>query len=156
MPTLTITPYHPKYNADFERLNRDWLEAYFEVEPIDEAYFNNPQGMILDKGGKIWFIQDGDNIVGTAAWIPHTADTVELIKMGVAPNQQGKGIGKHLLTHVIDDVKAHGYKHIWLLSNQKLTAAMKLYEKSGFNVVPLTQADQERYGRADISMTLTL
>lgn len=154
--TLTLVSYSPEFKVDFERLNRLWLEADFWVEPVDEAIFHDPEGMIINKGGQIWVMADGNKGVGVAAWKPINETTVELMKMGVDPAYKGQGIGKQLMEHIIADVKHAGFEKLWLLSNQRLTAAMGLYQRFGFKTLPLTKEDQALYQRADISMALAL
>lgn len=35
----------------FGQLNREWLEKFFRVEPIDEEMLSDPQSTIIDPGG---------------------------------------------------------------------------------------------------------
>lgn len=50
----------------------------------------------------------------------------------VHPDHQGKGLGKKIMKHVVDEAKKKGVKHIDLTSNPKRTAANKLYQKLNF------------------------
>ena len=55
MQAINIVAFDDKWAADFKRLNKTWLETYFEVEPIDEEMLSHPQTYYLDKGGYIFF-----------------------------------------------------------------------------------------------------
>ena len=39
---LTIHEYKPEYQPWFEKFNRDWIEKYFWMEPIDTAVLQHP------------------------------------------------------------------------------------------------------------------
>ena len=51
---ITIAPYRAEFKASFERLNRRWIEASFEVEDRDQAVFDDPVAKILTPGGTIF------------------------------------------------------------------------------------------------------
>ncbi len=72
--------------------------------------------------------------------------------MGVSPKAQGKGIGKLLAQHIIDQAKQLGAKKIFLESNRKLSPAISLYKKLGFKEIPNISSP---YARSDIQMELT-
>jgi len=38
---IEIIPFENQYASDFKRLNLEWLEKYFDVEPLDVEYFRN-------------------------------------------------------------------------------------------------------------------
>jgi hypothetical protein len=48
---LEIVDYTKAYGDAFARLNCEWLEAYFRVEPIDREVLFDPQTAIIDHGG---------------------------------------------------------------------------------------------------------
>jgi hypothetical protein len=61
-----------EFKDAFFELNAEWLEAYFLIEPYDLKVLRNPQEMILDEGGEIYFgtaIDDGA-VVATFALTP--------------------------------------------------------------------------------------
>ena len=55
--------------------------------------------------------------------------------LGVAPNQQGKGIGSKLLLFLIDEYVAKNQQTLGLLVDEDNPAAKKLYLKLGFKTV---------------------
>ena len=67
MQTVEIIDYTPQYKEDFKRLNVEWISAYFTLEPYELGMLNDPEGSILDKGGKVFFAKKGDAIIGTCA-----------------------------------------------------------------------------------------
>jgi putative acetyltransferase len=52
--------------ADFARLNIEWLERGFTVEPHDREVLGDPEAHILAPGGRILFAVDqADKALGT-------------------------------------------------------------------------------------------
>lgn len=62
-------------------------------------------------------------------------DEVTLMDIVVCEEQQGKGLGKMLLQHLVDHCNQHGIQQIWLEVRQSNTAAINLYDNAGFVLV---------------------
>jgi GNAT superfamily N-acetyltransferase len=103
----------------------------------------------LAKGGTILFAKIGNEIVGTVGLIPKDESTCEMIKMGVDPSAQGKGVGLALGKAILEKAGKKGFTKMALYSNTKLKAALHLYKKLGFHEVI---AECGVYGRCDIKM----
>ncbi|WP_290792028.1 GNAT family N-acetyltransferase [Flavihumibacter sp. UBA7668] len=147
---ITIEPYQEKWAADFKRLNTAWLEAFFEVEPIDEQMLSNPQAYYLDKGGFIYFaVKNMEQVLGCYALIKGAPGCFELSKMAVDSSFQGNQLGHLLVQHAIDTAKGKGAGTLQLYSHSKLGAALHLYKKFGFVQIPVGDSV---YKRSDIKM----
>ncbi|WP_236559773.1 ribosomal protein S18-alanine N-acetyltransferase [Colwellia sp. 20A7] len=59
-------------------------------------------------------------------------DEATLMDICVDPTEQGKGFGKKLLHHFIDQAKAKGAVKIWLEVRAKNISAQMLYMNAGF------------------------
>ena len=145
-----VHTYRPEWRTDFERLNRDWIETWFTLEDADRETFRDPVGKILDPGGQIFFILDGDRVFGTCAVVRHGAEVHEIAKMAVEPSARGRGYGDLLMEAAVAFSRRTGARRVVIVSNTRLAPAIRLYEKHGFVRVPL-DADQ-RYARADIQL----
>lgn len=152
--SLTLLPWSAARAVHFKRLNLEWIEAYFKVEPSDRKVLDNPQREIIDKGGHIYFAKMGKDIVGTFALMPKGRGEFELAKMAVSQTLRGAGIGKTMMQHAIEEAKKLGAAKLSLESNTVLDAAMKLYKSVGFKKVSLGDASQ--YERCNIKMVLEL
>ena len=64
MEKIIIIEFEEKYHDDLKRLSYEWLERYLLLEPEDIRILNNPKEVILDKGGYIFFVKYGEEIVG--------------------------------------------------------------------------------------------
>lgn len=154
MNTIAIIDYQPELQPHFERINKAWVEQFFSLEPFDIAQLENPQENILDKGGQIIFAKEKDQVLGTVALIPSKEpDTFEMIKMGVAPEGQGKGIGYSLGKAILEKAKSLGAKKVVLFSSSKLESALHLYKKLGFQEVAMGCG---QYGRCNVKMEISL
>ena len=150
--TIRILDYDPRWRDDFARLNIDWLERFFVVEPIDREVLSDPERHILADGGRVLFaIDTDDRAVGTVA-LKHEGEGVyELTKMAVDPAQQGRGIGRRLLQRAIEMYRQCDGRELFLESSSKLDTALRLYESAGFRHRP-AQRPGSHYARADVYM----
>ena len=151
-PEAKLVDYQAAYAADFERLNREWLEEYFHVEARDREHFADPQGSIIDTGGAIVFVQEGERRVGTCAVIREGDGVYTLAKMAVQSDCRGKGYGRWLVTAAIAFARARGATGMVLLSDEKLRDALRLYEGMGFVRQPFPGGTG--YARGDVYMEL--
>ncbi len=155
MSEVEIIDYTPQYQADFKRLNLEWIEQFFKTEETDLKMLNDPQGYILDNGGFIYVALYDKKPVGVIALIKMENEEFdfELAKMGVSPAAQGKGIGWLLGQKVIEKAKAEGARNLYLESNTILKPAVNLYRKMGFRKVA---GHYTPYERCNIQMVLDL
>lgn len=147
--TVTIIPFSDELKDAIKTLNEEWLLRYFKLEPRDIAVLSNPRKFILDQGGKIFYAQYNNAVVGTVSLIKVSNTDYELSKMAVTDGVQGLGIGKKMIDHCIEEAQAMQLKKLILYSNTKLETAIHLYKKYGFVEVPL---ENNIYERSDIKM----
>lgn len=151
-PVLEIINYKAEHQPWFESLNREWIEKFFWMEPLDEKVLGNPEQHILNKGGAILMASVNKEIAGTVALKFVTLGVYEFTKMAVAQKFQGKKIGEALAKAAIAKAKELGAHTIILYSNTVLQSAVALYQKLGFREVPLDGP----YKRSNIKMELAL
>lgn len=153
MNQVEILPYSPAYNSAFKTINQAWVESLFSLEPFDIAQFERPEETIVKTGGTIIFAKLGEEVVGTVALYKSGEHTFEMIKMGVDPKAQGRGVGLLLGQSIIAKARELGGKKLILYSNSKLKAALHIYEKLGFkSVIP----ESGKYCRCDVKMEMDL
>lgn len=153
MNAIQIIPFRPALQPHFEAINKAWINAHFTLEPIDIEVLEKPQENILDKGGAVIFALLDDKVVGTVALKKHAEGVFEMTKMGVVPEAQGKKIGWALAEAILKEAKSMGGNKVVLYSSRKLTPAIAMYRKLGFQeVVP----EAGTYARCDIKMEILL
>ena len=154
MNQIEIIDYQPELQPHFERINKAWVEQYFSLEPFDIAQLEDPEGNIIQKGGHIIFAKEDREILGTVAIIPSTEPhTFELIKMGVAQEGQGRGVGFQLGKAILEKAKSLGAQRVVLFSSSKLGPALQLYKKLGFQDLDMGCG---QYGRCNVKMGIAL
>ena len=69
MSEIKFRKYSSEDATIFKSLNIEWLENYFDVEPIDERVLSYPKREILDLGGHIIMAEINQKCIGTFAFI---------------------------------------------------------------------------------------
>jgi ribosomal protein S18 acetylase RimI-like enzyme len=149
---VQILQYRKEHQPWFEKLNRTWIEQYFEMEKIDFEVLQDPYTHIIAKGGSILMAQYEKEIAGTVALKYSKPGVFEFTKMAVDEKHRGKKIGLVLAQAAIRHVKKMGGHTIILYSNTVLEPAIRLYTKLGFKEVPVDGP----YKRSNIKMELRL
>lgn len=149
---ILIRIYEPCDQPWFERLNREWIEKYFTMEPPDYEILQNPDEHIVSKGGRIFMGLWNGEVAGTVALKPVDGKMFELTKMAVSERFQGKKIGRALAETAIRWARDSGAEKIVLYSNTMLGSAMGLYERLGFRTIPVDGP----YKRSNIKMELVI
>jgi DNA-binding MarR family transcriptional regulator/N-acetylglutamate synthase-like GNAT family acetyltransferase len=153
-PGFAIRPFRDELAPEFARINRQWIEAMYALEPVDEAQLADPRGTIVEPGGDVLFVEDPElGVVGTCGLLRTGEGEFELIKMAVLPEARGRGAGEFLLRATIERAQALGAGRLFLLSNSRSAGAIRMYERNGFVHDPeiLARCGGE-YVRCDVAM----
>lgn len=151
MNNIIIVEYNASHQPYFEMLNRQWIEEYFVMEPLDEFVLTNPDEAILKPGGAILMAEYDGEIAGTVALRKVDATIYEFTKMAVDEKFRRMGIAERLSYASFDKAKELGAAKIILYSNTKNAAAIKLYEKIGFKHL---KVEPGVYKRANVKMVI--
>lgn len=149
---VSICDYQKEHQPWFEKFNRDWIEKYFWMEPVDVQVLQDPENNILNKGGAILMACVDGTTAGTVALKYVEPGTYEFTKMAVDEKFRGLKIGRALGEAAVAKARDLGAARIILYSNTVLEPAIALYRKLGFREVPLDGP----YQRSNIKMELTL
>ena len=149
-----IRSFRPGDEAAFRDINLEWIERFFAVEQKDRDVLGNPKKYILDPGGAILLAVDGDTPLGVVALMVMGEGSVELAKMGVRPEAQGKGAGRWLVAGAGAKAREMGMRRVYIETNSKLGPALKLYHDAGFQ--PVREPIPSPYARADVQLELFL
>jgi ribosomal protein S18 acetylase RimI-like enzyme len=153
MNTITVIDYEAKHQPYFEKFNRQWIEAWFTMEPVDEYVLTNPEEAILKDGGAILMGVYNGEIAGTVGLRKVNTQTYEFTKMAVGEDFMRKVIAEALSYASFEKAKALGATKVILCSNTKNANAIKLYEKIGFKHLPV---EPGVYERANIKMEIEI
>jgi ribosomal protein S18 acetylase RimI-like enzyme len=153
MKTIRIIAYKPEHQSYFERLNRNWIEKYFEMEPVDEFVLMHPQQALIEPGGAILMATCDGEVAGTVALRKVEEKVFEFTKMAVDEKYRRLGIAEALSVASFTKAKEMGADTVILYSNSQLKPAISLYEKLGFKHMPV---DNTEYKRSDVKMKINL
>jgi len=149
---IAIVAFNKKYSEQFFMLNKAWIEESWCLEDSDKKDLLNP-AKIVENGGQVFFALDNRSVIGTVAMIKSLDDTFELAKMTVQEDFRGKGIANMLMDECLEFAKQNNANEIFLISNDTLIIARKLYDKYGFKEVEL---DSQKYDRGNVKMNLKI
>ena len=153
MNNIAVVDYEAWHQPYFEKFNRQWIEAWFTMEPVDEYVLTNPEEAILRDGGAILMGLYNGEVAGTVGLRKVDAFTYEFTKMAVGEDFRRKGIAEALSYASFEKAKALGATKVILYSNTKNANAIKLYEKIGFRHL---QVEPGVYERANVKMEISV
>ena len=146
---MEIIENESEYLNDFIALNEEWIKADFQLEDIDKKLAANPQ-KVIDDGGYIFSLVDNNKVIGVCALFNEGNNVYELARMAVSSKQRGKGYGERLINACLSKSQKIKANKVYLVTNEKLEAAIALYKKHGFKIVSTEQ--HPVYSRANITM----
>ena len=95
---------------------------------------------------QFYLIDASGAVIGTAtAWTPAAEFDRDLVRVhwvAIAPDAQGNGLGKSLMTITLDRARELGYRGAYLITQDVRTAAIRLYLRFGF--APCIRSEEER------------
>src|SRR6201998_2545174 len=128
---ITDDPRLPEVRAVLER----HLAFCLSETPPEHSFALNVDGL-LDSRVTFVSYRDGDTLLGVAAIKELDAAHAEVKSMHTAAEARGRGVGRALLSHLIDTARTRGYQRISLETGTTpgFAAARALYESAG--IVP--------------------
>lgn len=134
---------------EFVRLNEIWISEHFSLEDADRALAADP-GKVIENGGFIFSLESEGQVIGVCALFRDTPERFQLARMAIEPSLRGRGYGRMLMAHALEQAKANGAISIYLLSNTILEPAIALYKAFGF--VTVSSGQHPVYARCNIVM----
>jgi ribosomal protein S18 acetylase RimI-like enzyme len=153
---ITVLPYSPTHASVFDRLNRAWIEEHFTIEPFDDLVLTQPEKMIIETGGEIWFAALNGEVIGACALLTFAPGVFEFTKLGVDEKARGQGVARKLLLHCRDRARQKGAHTLKIFTSSKLIPANALYRSEGFLEVEMTPEQKQRYIRGNVMYDLAL
>jgi len=116
-----------------------WPQTYIPiVGPEQVTYmlrlFYSPAALEqqMQQGHQFIICRDDDRPVAFAAWSVIEPGVSKLHKLYVLPGLQGKGTGKAIMGHMVNELRMQGIATLRLNVNRYNYPAMAFYEKAGF------------------------
>jgi putative acetyltransferase len=135
---MQIRPIEPGDNVELARVIRAALTEFGANKP-GTVYFDPTTDALYElfrTPGSYYFVATIDqSLVGGCGIFPTDnlpEGTCELVKLYVAKEVRGTGLGKQLMEKSMSWAKSNGYTQVYLESMPELTKAVSIYEKVGF------------------------
>jgi RimJ/RimL family protein N-acetyltransferase len=128
---------------------RGWLAAYrglipdavldgLSVERRTEQWRETIASQNPDSDGRTWVVEEAGDVkgfAGTGAVRDPPDDLAaagEVLVIYLAPEARGKGLGRVIFSHAVDDLKARGFDPIVVWVFEANAVARRFYEAAGF------------------------
>ena len=151
---MQIVEYEEKYRDAFVRLNTEWLERFYWVEPFD-LYAMEHIDELISQGAMAYFAVENGEVLATCMTMRLEDDIWEICKLAAKNQYTGTGAGSSVLKAAMKYATDHNAKKLVLISCRSLKPAIHLYKKFGFKEVPYRK-EYWKSDKADIEMEYTI
>ena len=125
----------PARQAELLDLMRQGDEFTLSLYPPESAHLLGV-AELEQPGVTVFVARDSGEAAGMAALVERGDGTAELKRMFVPPPARGRGIAGDLLVAVEVHASGHGIRLIQLETGPLQDAAIRLYERCGFRLIP--------------------
>lgn len=120
-------------NLDFQFLVQE-LDAYLAIRNGEEDVFFKQFNKIDALKNAVVVYKDEP--IACGAFKEYDSETVEIKRMYTRPNQRGQGIAQSVLKSLENWAAELGFSYAILETGKDMTSAVRLYQKSGYEVIP--------------------
>lgn len=149
---ISIRPIEVSDNIAIAKIIRNALLEFGAAKP-GTVYFDNSTDSLFElfqEQNAVYFIaEENGHVIGGGGIFPTKGlppNTCELVKMYLHPKYRGKGIGRILIEECISFAKSKSFENIYLETMPELIAALKVYEKLGFQYLSKPMGSSGHFG----------
>lgn len=106
------------------------IESACQIAPWSDEVFKK----CMEAGSSGWVMELEGAMIGFIL-ILGQLDEVHILNFCVHPEHQHRGLGRQLMTHMLQELKNQGRKFVYLEVRRSNHHAIALYHKAGFNQV---------------------
>lgn len=119
-------------NPDFKTLSALFDDYLVDIDGDEREFFASYNNVQLDT---VLVIYENSEAVGCGAFKEFDENTAEIKRMFVHPNHRNKGIASLILNKLELWANELGFSSFILETSPKLTSAIALYEKTGYQFI---------------------
>jgi putative acetyltransferase len=149
---ISIRPIEVSDNIAIAKIIRNALLEFGAAKP-GTVYFDNSTDSLFElfqEQNAVYFIaEENGHVIGGGGIFPTKGlppNTCELVKMYLHPKYREKGIGRILIEECISFAKSKSFENIYLETMPELIAALKVYEKLGFQYLSKPMGSSGHFG----------
>ncbi len=146
-PKLHIRTFEPCDQAAVRRLILSGLGDHFgRIDETLNPDVDDIMSSYVDPGNHFIVAEIDGELVGAGGLVAEGPNLGRIVRMSVAGEHRRKGIGRALLTHLLDSARRRGYSRGVVETNHDWEDAVSFYKSYGF----------AEYARDDVSVYLSL
>jgi GNAT superfamily N-acetyltransferase len=131
--SLTIREFNAKDQSAARRIVLAGLGEHFsKLEPSLNPDLDDIDAAYLERGHRFFVAAVKDEIIGTGGILFESKSDARIVRMSVSPEFRGHGIGKAIVSHLVDFAQQSGIKRILIETNLDWYSAINLYKQCGF------------------------
>jgi len=120
-------------HSDFQKLIAIFDEYLVDIDGDQRDFFSHYNNKHLEHALVVY---DGETAVGCGGFKKYDEHTAEIKRMFVHPDHRGKGIASTILMELENWAKEEDFTAFILETSPKLTNAIALYKKTGYQLIP--------------------
>lgn len=130
-PSPRIRPAQPAEAAALHALTRSAYARWVPVIGREPAPMSDDHAARI-AAGQAFVLEAPDGRTLGLAVLEDEPDSLMLYNVAIAPEEQGKGLGRILIAFAEQEARRRGHSRLRLYTNAAMEANIRLYERLGF------------------------
>ena len=130
---LRLPPTDPRAVALMTAQQRELRALYNDTEERTEPF---DPSVLAGEGSVLVVAEEGGELLACGALKRLDAQEAEIKRMYTVPQARGRGLGRAVLTELVAQGRAAGYRRLVLETGDGQPEAIGLYESAGFIRIP--------------------
>ncbi|MFP7495253.1 GNAT family N-acetyltransferase [Terribacillus saccharophilus] len=108
-----------------------------EKPPVEVLLEADPSRSRIEsylRKGSSYVAELKEHVIGIYVLLPINQDTAEIINISVKKDIQGKGIGRKLISHAMEQSRAQGFAYLVVGTGNSSISQIAFYQKCGFRM----------------------
>jgi len=137
---LTISAFHPEDQDEVKNLVLAGLVEHWGW--LDSTKNPDLDDIATQYASGVFFVaRQAGQLVGTGALIPRQDGVAEIVRMSVAKDVRRQGIGKKILSELVNHARQAGFKRLILETTTTWQEVVEFYLKCGFRITHRQDGD---------------
>ena len=143
---ITIRPFRSDDQSTVRRLILAGLGDHFgHIDETKNPDLDDITASYVDQGACVIVAESEGAIVGAGTLKIEAPGIGRLVRMTVARDQRGRGLGRKLVAHLLDEARRRGYRRVVVETTDDWEVAIGLYRACGFETEGFRDGDIHMY-----------
>lgn len=136
--TMNIREFKSRDQPGINKLQDEFMKEFFPeyVDDPDQYQWNADVYEIneyyVQKGGKVWVVEDSNYIVGFGCFRLVDSKTAEIKRVRINSRYRGKGLGKAIIEQIENCCRNSDIEKILVDTDDRFEAAKSMYTNMGY------------------------